>query len=251
MNSDLKLYSASAENSNSSPASVVRPPERISTRELTPNRETFTFHSLPSREVKRRFWHMAPGLLAFVLHAVSHADPISPTLRWIVIACCAGIGLKILLSFAGIQRRGEGKGFSAVAGYTLSVLLTIFLFPRHLEIGVAVLSVLAFGDGSATLLGLMFRGPRLPWNSHKSWSGFLAFIVVGTLMTAWIYCGETRNAESADVPVSFLTALLLVTPVVVASAFAESVRTKLNDNIRVGVVAAVTMSLMHFLFRPF
>ncbi|MDA1232804.1 MAG: hypothetical protein O2856_18705 [Planctomycetota bacterium] len=43
--------------------------------------DAWTVHRLPYREIKRRFWHMSPGLLAFALHLAPHADPISPTLQ--------------------------------------------------------------------------------------------------------------------------------------------------------------------------
>lgn len=206
------------------------------------------FHPLTYREIKRRFWHMAPGLLAFLLHIVPHADPISPTLRNIIIGCCAAIGLRILLGFRQIQRHGEGTGFAAVAGYSLSVLLTALIFPGALELGLAVLAILAFGDGSATLFGLLFRGPRLPWNNAKSWSGFLAFVTLGSLMTAWIYWGETQNPEALEPAVTFARAFLFTGPAVFAAAIAESVRSRLNDNIRVGAVAAITLILLH-MFR--
>jgi len=38
---------------------------------------------------------------------------------------------------------------------------------------------------------------------------------------------------------------------VVASGLAESARTRINDNIRVGVVAAFFLTAMHFLTRSF
>jgi phytol kinase len=211
----------------------------------------WTVQALPYREIRRRLWHMAPGVLAFGLHAESHADPITPTLKAIIIGCGVLIAVRIFSGFRQIERQGEGKGTAAVAGYAFSVLLTMLLFPRHLEIGVGVLAILAFGDGSATLFGLTFRGPRLPWNSSKSWSGFLAFIGVGSLMSTWLYWGETWNPEAADPGVSFLQALLIVSPAVIASAFAESIRTRLNDNIRVGIVAAITLIATHFLMRTF
>ncbi len=211
--------------------------------------DAWTFHPLPYRELKRRFWHMCPGLLAFGLQAVSHADPISPTLQLIILSCCVAIAVWILLGFRQIQRQGEGVGLSAVGGYSLSVLLTAFLFPRHLEIGLAVLAILAFGDGSATLVGLTLRGPRLAWNRTKSWSGLLGFIVIGSLMTSWIYWGETHNPEAADPAVSYGLALLLTSPAVVAAALAESVRSRINDNVRVGAVAAIALVLLHS-FRP-
>ena len=216
-----------------------------------PSPGTWTLRTLPYRELKRRFWHMSPGLLAFGLHLEAHADPITPTLRWIIVAACAVIALRIFSSFRQIQRQGEGTGAAAVAGYAFSVLFTILLFPSHLEIGVAVLSILAFGDGSATLIGLMLRGPRLPWNRSKSWSGLLGFCVIGILMTSWIYWGETRNPESANPPVSFMLAMAVVAPAVVSAAVAESLKMRLNDNIRVGVVAATVLSISHFLIRGF
>lgn len=207
------------------------------------------FQPLTSREVRRRFWHMTPGLLAFVLQIIPHKDPISPTLRTIIIVFCLAIGMRILLGFRQIQRHGEGPGIAAVAGYSLSVLLTALIFPGSLELALAVLAILAFGDGSATLFGLLFRGPRLPWNNAKTWSGFLAFLTLGSLMTAWIYWGETQNPEASEPAVTFGLAIALTVPAVVAAAIAESVRSRINDNFRVGVVAAISLVLLN-LFRP-
>ncbi len=218
---------------------VVRPPQ---------TRPGFFTGALTARELRRRFWHMAPGISAYALHFVSHRDPISPTLQGILVGCCVVIGLKILLSFRSIQRSNEASGTAAVAGYSLSVLLTVLLFPRHLELGLSVLTILALGDGSATLFGLMLRGPKLPWNRDKSVSGLLAFITVGILSTAWMYHGETLNAEGIDPQVSFPVAVLLVGPAVVAAAFAESVASRINDNIRVGAVSAITLVATHMLF---
>ncbi len=207
--------------------------------------EGLSFRPLTYREMKRRFWHMAPGLLAFGLHVVPHADSISPTMKLIVAGCCLAIGLRILGGFKQIQRQGEGAGLAAVGGYALAVLGMAMAFPQALELSLAVLSILAFGDGSATLFGLWLRGPRLPWNKAKSWSGFLAFLVMGSLMTAWIYWGETHNPEAAEPAVSFGIALALTSPAVFAAAVAESVRSRINDNIRVGAVAAVAIAILH------
>jgi len=205
------------------------------------------FRPLTYRELKRRLWHMAPGLLPFALQMVPHADPISPTMKLIIVGCCVAIAGKILWGFQQIQRKGEGAGVTAVAGYVLSVLLTALLFPGDLELGLAVLGILAFGDGSATFFGLLLRGPRLPWNKAKSWSGFFAFAAVGSLMTAWIYWGETHNPEAAEPAVTFGLALAFTMPAVIAAAIAESVRSRLNDNVRVGITGAVVLILLHTL----
>jgi dolichol kinase len=209
--------------------------------------EWLEFRPLTYRELKRRFWHMAPGCLPFLLQWFPHRDPISPTLQWIIVGCCVLIGGRILLGFRQIQRQGEGAGVAAVAGYVLSVLLMAVAFPADLELSLAVLSILAFGDGSATLCGLMFRGPRLPWNRVKSWSGLIAFVGIGCVMSAWIYRGETHNPEALTAGVSFGIALALTAPAVLAAAIAESIPSRINDNIRVGLVAAVSLILLHSL----
>ncbi|MFN9718057.1 MAG: hypothetical protein ACK58L_05130 [Planctomycetota bacterium] len=205
------------------------------------------FRALPYREVKRRLWHMSPGLLALLLQVFPHRDPISPTLQAIILGCVVLIAGRISLGYRQIQRLGESDGAAAVAGYSLSVLLTILAFPGDLELGLSVLSILAFGDGSATLIGLSLRGPVLPWNSAKSWSGLAGFIAVGSFMTAWIYRGETHNPEALAPGVSFATALCLTMPAVIIAGFFESLRSRINDNIRVGVISAITLIMLHSL----
>jgi dolichol kinase len=191
---------------------------------------------------------MAPGLLAFPLQFVPHRDPLSPTLWWIIMAVIAALTAHIYLRFRRIRRNASDVGTSAIAGYAAAVLFTILMFPDRLEVGLAVLSILAFGDGSASLFGQMFRGPSLPWNPGKSWSGFLAFVFVGGLMTAWIYWGECRNPEAAEPPLAFSRTLLLTTPAVALCALIESIPSRINDNIRVGVTAALSLILLS-LFR--
>lgn len=241
--SSLKDVQRTAESRTNAPVSPSIPQQQL--HQQTANR--ITFRPLPYRELKRRFWHMSPGLLAFALHVFPHRDPISPTLRGIILGCVALIAGRIFLGFRQIQRLGEGAGTSAVTGYALSVLLTILAFPGDLELGLAVLSILAFGDGSATLIGLTLRGPVLPWNASKSWSGLIGFITVGSLMTAWIYWGETHNPEASEPPVSFALALCLTVPAVITAALFESLRSRVNDNVRVGVVSAATLVLLHTL----
>ncbi|MFM7167876.1 MAG: hypothetical protein ACKO3T_21745 [Planctomycetaceae bacterium] len=201
-------------------------------------------HSLSSRESRRRLWHMTPGLLAFPLQFISHADPLSPTLRGIILAVICALAVQIYLGFRRIQREQRENGLWAVAGYALSVLGTIVLFPDRLEVGLALLAILAFGDGSATAFGKMLQGPALPWNHGKTWAGFLAFIINGSLMAGWIYWGETQNPEALEAPLSMGRALALTAPAVVLCAFVESVPSKINDNVRVGLVGSVSLLLL-------
>jgi hypothetical protein len=105
----------------------------MSRRQLIP-----MLHSLSSRESRRRLWHMTPGLLAFPLQFISHADPLSPTLRGIILAVICLLSAQIYLGFRRIQREQRENGLWAVAGYALSVLGTIVLFPDRLEVGLAL-----------------------------------------------------------------------------------------------------------------
>ena len=72
-----------------------------------------------------------------------------------------------------IARHGERNLRASALGYTGSVVLMLLLFPRHVELALSVLAILAFGDGSATLGGLLIGGRPLPWNRHKTWAGLI------------------------------------------------------------------------------
>jgi dolichol kinase len=137
---------------------------------------------------------------------------------------------------------------AAVIGYAGSVLLTLLLFPAHAELGLTVLAVLAFGDGSATLGGKLFGGKRLPWNRDTTWAGLICFVCVGLPMAALVYWGETYfNPETASEPVPISIALLCGGTATVIAALAESVPSRINDNIRVGLAASLAVVSVHAL----
>lgn len=190
-------------------------------------------------ELRRRLWHIGPGLLPFLLWNIPHADPISPTLRWIVVGTTVAIATAIFLKFHLIQRRGENGRLGQIAGYAGAVLGTVLLFPRHLELGMAVLAILAFGDGMATLFGLVVGGPRLAWNRAKTWAGTASFVLIGGAAASVIYWREAQPA------VSFATALACGMAGAFVAGIAESLPSRINDNIRVGLAAALALAAMH------
>jgi dolichol kinase len=155
----------------------------------------------------------------------------------------------IFVFFRLIEREGEKSDRAgAVLGYACSILATLFLFPGQAELGLVVLSVLAFGDGSATLFGKLIGGKKLPWNTQKTWSGFFAFICVGGATASIIYWGETYfNPRSIDPNPGFLVALVCGGTAAVLAALAESVPSRINDNIRVGITAALGVVVAHAL----
>ncbi len=200
-------------------------------------------------EWRRRLWHTGPGVLPFVLWAIPHQDPLSPTLKFVLLVFVLGFAAHVFLRYRLIERRQDGQRASAVLGYAGSVLLTLLLFPEHVELGLTVLAVLAFGDGAATVGGLMFGGPKLPWNPRKTWSGFGSFLTVGIPLASVIYWGETHfNPESLEYQrIPFTTALGCAGAAVILAAIAESLPSRINDNIRVGAAAALGVITVHAL----
>lgn len=200
---------------------------------------------LGPNELRRRIWHMSPGLLPFILWAIPHADPMSPTLRVILILASLGLGIGIFAKYRQIQREEDHGRLMSVIGYAGSVLAMLMLFPADLELGLTLLAILAFGDGAATFFGRFIQGRKLPWNREKTWSGFLGFLCVGTPMAAIIFWGETHNLEAQTPGVSFPTAFLYASVATFTAAVAESLPSRINDNIRVGLTAAVSLVVIH------
>lgn len=212
--------------------------------------------ALPSRlspgEWQRRLLHMAPGLLPVVLWFVPHQVPLSPVLRGILLAAIVGLAGLVWSRWRAVRRAedaGDAGRLPAVAGYAGGVLLTLFCFPDRPECGFAVLGVLAFGDGSATLFGKLTAGTslhaQLPWNRAKSWAGLIAFLVCGTLAAAILYRGESLNAEALTPAASWGEALAIGLCGAVPAGLWESARSRLNDNIRVSLAAAVGVLIAH------
>lgn len=192
-------------------------------------------------ELRRRLWHILPGFLGFASWTYPHEDPLSPTFKAIAIGLIVGVSISLLRKFHTIVRTEQESGISATAGYAFSVLLTILLFPAHAELGMAVLGVLAFGDGCATLGGLLFGRRPLPWNRDKTWAGFVSFLVAGVPMATVLYWGESQPL--AD----WSTAFICGTTAACLGAIAESLPSRINDNIRVGIAAVLGVVSAHAL----
>lgn len=195
--------------------------------------------SLSAKELKRRLWHMLPGLLPIASYIYPHKDPLSPTFQKIAAGLIVGIAGLLLWRYKTIRRTGEQSELSAVFGYSVSVLATLLLFPKHAELGMLVLCVLAFGDGMATTIGLLLRGPRLPWNRDKSWAGTLAFVGFGGYLASLAYWAESQPQASWPIALTCGFAAAIV------AAVAESLPSRVNDNVRVGIASAVTAVTAH------
>lgn len=197
---------------------------------------------LGPHEIRRRMVHIAPGFLPFLLWPIPHEDPLSGTLRNIMIAIAIGVSAWAWRKRSSYVRRGEQTLTSSVFGYAAVVLGMLILIPSAPELGLAVMGIIAFGDGSATLAGLVIGGRRLPWNHAKSWAGLVAFLTVSIPMATLIYAGEAQPGVTGTI------ALACVAPAAFVAALAESLPSRINDNIRVGVAAAMTIVPLHGMF---
>jgi len=198
------------------------------------------FGRMSGTEIRRRLLHILPGFLPMVLWWVWHHDPLSWDCRAWLGLVISGIGIATAVKYHRIARRGESSNPACILGYTVPVFLLLLVIPAHAEIGLATLAIIAMGDGFATVGGLLLPGPKLPWNAEKSWAGFLCFLTFAAPWSAVIYWGEARPA------VSFERALLIGASASLVAAMCESLRSRINDNIRVGVSAGLAVTAAHY-----
>lgn len=197
---------------------------------------------LTPHEWRRRMMHMSPGLLPFVLLAIPHRDPVTWLLKAPVLAITLGFVIFALRKEGLFARRDDQGWLASVLGYAIVTSALLIALPWQPELGLAVTIIIAFGDGSATLAGLIARGRRLPWNRAKSWAGLTAFLACSIPLATLVYWCEARPGVSLNV------ALACVVPAALAAALAESLPIRTNDNIRVGATAALTIMMTHGMF---
>lgn len=122
--------------------------------------------------------------------------------------------------------------------YPIVVLLLILVFPRRLDLAAAAWAILAAGDGAATLVGQQVRSPRLPWNQEKTVAGTIAFMIAGSIAGIGL---EWWTSGSVAPKPSLLFVITAPIAAAIAAGFAESVPIRLDDNISVAGVAALTL----------
>jgi len=183
------------------------------------------------RELTRRIWHMAPGLCPILWWFLPHGDPLSLPELCLLTLVAVGLPVATCCWYSTISRPGDQDSVAAAFGYASAPMLSVLLFPSRAEMAVTVFAVIAFGDGSATLGGLFVKGRELPWNPKKTWAGSLCFLLVAAPLSSLYYFMEARPG------VSWQVALLCGLMATLGGAIAESVPSRINDNIRVGFVA--------------
>ncbi len=201
----------------------------------------------------RKIVHMSMLIFAFLL----------PFLTWLQAAGCAVLALlfnvfilphlgadfskrpahsDVAAGISPTQAVLKGGGTAPAAAnvwtgiviYPISVLALIVFYPHTLYVAGAVWAIMALGDGLASVAGEALRGPALPWNTEKTWSGFVVFVMAGSagayVLVRWV--GVTIPEEKAAF-VSFATALV--------GALVESAPIRLDDNLTVPLVCGAFM----------
>lgn len=201
----------------------------------------------------RKIVHMSMLIFAFLL----------PYLTWTQAAGCALLALLfnvVVLPRLGMDMRKSPAGvpgagvWTGIVIYPISILALILLYRHDLYIVGATWAIMALGDGTASLTGGALRGPALPWNREKTWSGFLGFIVAGTagayVLTRWITLGAALRVAPGVAPVVAPDiALRICAATTLVGAIVESVPIRLDDNATVPLVAGGFMYCLYFVER--
>lgn len=185
--------------------------------------------SQQANEWLRKALHILFGAFAF-------------SLRWLtwwqaaIVAVLAIVNnFLILPRLAGRHVARHERGYDVgIILYPCAVLALILVFHDRLAIAGAAWAILAFGDGFATIAGKAIRGPRLPWNRDKSWSGLIAFVAFGAVgaHAAYLFLGP---------PKTFLHPAVIIVVTVMIAAFVESLPLEVDDNLTVPLAASLAL----------
>lgn len=194
-----------------------------------------------ANEFWRKSLHMLPGFLPFWFMTMPHEDPLKQeSLVFVTVVAVCLTALFIALRRI-VSRHGESDFLLTTISYPAIILAVMWFFPGRVEFTCVIVIILAFGDGSAFIGGKLFGKRKLPWNPNKSWAGFFSFILVATPAASLAFWLEATPKEPVWVAVTCSAVATLL------AAIAESIDTKLTDNLRVGLAAAVGVITTGFL----
>ena len=176
-----------------------------------------------TNELLRKSLHIAFGLVAF-------------TLKWLTWEAAAAVCVVAIAGNWLLLHRLVGRGVArhergydaGIVLYPVAVLLLILTFRHQLHFAAIGWTLLAFGDGFATLAGRRFPA-KLPWNRDKSWAGLLAFFIAGSV--ASIAVGEWLGYDN----------LYVILIAALAAAITESLPLRIDDNLTVPFAAAIAL----------
>jgi uncharacterized protein (TIGR00297 family) len=111
-----------------------------------------------------------------------------------------------------------------------------------LAVAASAWAVLAFGDASAALCGILLKGPALPWNPRKTWTGLIGFLAAASASSLGVLHFVARDpalflGRGAEVAALCLLASL-------AAALVESLPGQFDDNLTVPLAAWAVLSFV-------
>ncbi len=188
-------------------------------------------------EWRRKLVHMLPGLGPFGMWFVYHEDPLP---AWNLLVAAAVVAILTLLAARqpkGVRRGSDENWRRRCLTYAVGPLLALILFPANAEYAGVVVCVLAFGDSSAALGGRWFGRRALPWNPDKTWMGLICFLFAAVPVGSLAYWGEAHPR------VGVLAAVLCGACAAVPAGLAESLCSRVDDNLRISGAALVGVVL--------
>jgi dolichol kinase len=204
-------------------------------------------------EIVRKTIHMLPGVVPFAMFLAPHPHPLPWYSLVVVTVLTALLTLVYIASKKIVQRPGERDFYSTCLSYPACILGMLLVFPQHPEFVCALVVILALGDGSACLGGKFFGGRKLPWNSDKTWAGTACFIAVAAPVATIAYFLEANVnslaawGDGGPIAVPLAMAAACGVAATLVASLAESWKSKLTDNLRVGLAAGVTLIATHYL----
>jgi len=202
---------------------------------------TSTAHPARPLFSTRKIVHMSMLALAFLL----------PILTWVQAAGCAVLALlfnifllpRLSVDLRKSSHQDVGAGiWTGILLYPISVLTLILLYRHHLHVAAAAWAIMALGDGMASVSGEALRGPKLPWNCQKTWTGFGGFVLAGTvgasILTRWV---------APTIPADKVWTVSAAAAVV--GALVESVPIDLDDDVSVPLVTGAFLFCAYLVER--
>ncbi len=182
-------------------------------------------------DAKRKAIHAGMGVLALLL----------AVLDWRGAALLAGAALVFNLFVMprigrAIYRDPTRPRDTGIVAYAAAVLALVLLYRHHLAIAASVWGMLAFGDPAAAIAGRALGGPRLPWNSQKTWAGLAANFLVSAAAGMFLY----RFVSLAG-PATTTAGTGAVVAAAAAFALLESLRTGIEDNLVAPLPASLVL----------
>ncbi|MFH1072924.1 MAG: phosphatase PAP2 family protein [Nanoarchaeota archaeon] len=181
-------------------------------------------------EIKRQVLHIFYGAFMVLLLHLGYINRFGVIVIIIVGLVLSFISMKRKLPLIdwflqNFDRNDKFPGWGAIT-FFIGILMVLYLFP--LNIALASIMILTFGDSVATLVGKLWGKMRNPLNKKKTVEGTLAGMLFG--------------AVGAVLFVS-LSAAVIASIIAMLFEAIDGTYIKINDNILVPLVAGIVMKL--------